>query len=73
MVKDDDKILQRFGKKVAKRRRELKLSQAELAKVAALDRTYISGIERGVQNPSLKIMLKIARTLNCTVQELVSF
>jgi transcriptional regulator with XRE-family HTH domain len=70
MVKDDDKMLRRFGKKVAKRRRDLKLSQAELAKAADLDRTYISGIERGVQNPSLKNISRIANALNLKITEL---
>jgi DNA-binding XRE family transcriptional regulator len=71
MIKDDDKILFRFGKKVRKLRRELKLSQTDLAKTAELDRTYISGIERGLQNPSLKIIAKIAKALKKKTAELL--
>jgi len=62
--KDYEKLLKRFGKKISKLRKELRLSQEELAKTTNLDRTYISGIERGVQNPSLKIVSRLARALN---------
>jgi transcriptional regulator with XRE-family HTH domain len=72
MIKDDDKILLRFGKKVRKLRKGLKLSQGELAKLSELDRTYISGIERGVQNPSLKNIAKIASALKIKPNELLS-
>jgi transcriptional regulator with XRE-family HTH domain len=71
MVKDDDKILLRFGKKVRKYRKVLKLSQDELAKAAELDRTYISGIERGLQNPSLKNIARIASVLGVKAKELL--
>jgi transcriptional regulator with XRE-family HTH domain len=47
-----------------RRFRELKgWSQEELAAAAALHRTYVSGIERGKRNPTLKIILKLAEAL----------
>ena len=39
------------------------LSQEELARKAELDRTYISGIERGVRNISLKTLGKLLGAL----------
>lgn len=47
------------------------LSQEDLAGLAALDRTYISGIERGIRNPSLQVLWRIAQALNVTVPQLL--
>ena len=52
-----------FGAAVRARREELDLSQEELGFRSELDRTYISGIERGVRNPTLKIIGRIAKAL----------
>lgn len=41
-------------------------SQEELADSAGLDRTYVSGVERGVRNPTVKSIWKIARALDTT-------
>lgn len=48
------------------------LSQEELAFQAGLDRTYISQIERGVSNPSVLVLLKIAVALGVDLQYLFS-
>ena len=44
--------LKALGILARKRRENLNISQEELAMRSNLDRTYISGIERGVRNPS---------------------
>jgi DNA-binding XRE family transcriptional regulator len=46
------------------------LSQEALALEAELDRTYISQIERGVGNPSVLVLLKIALILGVDVSDL---
>jgi transcriptional regulator with XRE-family HTH domain len=46
------------------------LSQEALALEAGLDRTYISQIERGVSNPSVQVLLKIAVILKVDVGDL---
>ena len=63
-------IKQRFGKAVRRRRRELDLSQEELAERADLHRTYLSDIERGEGNPSLENIEKLAKALNIKVSDL---
>jgi transcriptional regulator with XRE-family HTH domain len=65
-----DKTLISFGRNVARIRAQGGFSQDVLAEKADLDRTYISGIERGVRNPGIKAVLRIARALNVTVGEL---
>ena len=48
-----DETLAAFGPNVAKSRNERGFSQDKLAEGANLDRTYLSGIERGASNPGL--------------------
>ena len=62
--------LRAFGHAVRKAREGLDFSQEDLAEKAELDRTYISGIERGVRNPSLLSILRIAGALQTTCSQL---
>ena len=59
-----------FGLNVRKRRESFDLTQLEAAERADLDPTYISGIERGVRNPSLISIARVAKALDITVSEL---
>ena len=63
--------LKAFGAAVRRRRRELGWSQEELAVQSGLDRTYVSGIERGVRNPTLLSMGRLAAALDVQLSELV--
>lgn len=56
-------LAKNFGLAVRRQREVLRLSQEELAARAAIDRTYISGVERGVRNPTLDVMQRIATAL----------
>lgn len=64
---------QKLGKKIRTLRLEKSLSQEKLGEITGLDRTYISGIERGVRNPSLKNIEKLAKALDVKVSELTDF
>ena len=59
-----------FGRAVRKRRRELDLSQEDLAERAGLHRNYISDIERGDRNPSLENIQKLVKALDTRVSAL---
>jgi transcriptional regulator with XRE-family HTH domain len=61
-----------FGRAVRKRRRELDLSQEELAERASLHRNYVSDIERGDRNPSLENICKLAKALDIKVSTFFS-
>ena len=65
-----DSTLADLGRNVARIRAERGFSQDKLAEKAELDRTYLSGIERGVRNPSIKAVLKLCRALGVSIEEL---
>jgi transcriptional regulator with XRE-family HTH domain len=48
------------------------LAQEKLALEAEIDRTVVSKIERGVTNPSLEILLKLANHLDIEVSDLLN-
>ncbi|OGX38135.1 MAG: transcriptional regulator [Omnitrophica WOR_2 bacterium RIFCSPHIGHO2_02_FULL_68_15] len=64
-------IKRRFGMSVRQRRRELGISQEELAERAGLHRTYIGDIERGLRNVSLVNIAKIAVALDTHLSKLI--
>lgn len=52
-------------------RKERGWSQEALADEAGLDRTYISGIERRVKNPTITVIERVAAALRCRLGELL--
>jgi len=66
-------LLLKFGKQVRKFRLSKNLSQEGLADLADLHWTYISGIERGIRNISLKNIAKISKALDVKLKNLFDF
>ena len=64
-------IRTQVGMNVARIRREKDLSQEKLAFECELHRTYISGVERGVRNPTVVVLAKIAKALKVTPASLL--
>ena len=64
---------QKLGNKIRELRIELEYSQERLGEITGLDRTYISGVERGVRNPSLRNIEKLAKALKVKVSQLLDF
>ena len=60
-----------FGKAMRDLRNAKGISQEKFGFEVGLDRTYISGIERGIRNPSLKNIVKIAQALGVRPSELL--
>jgi len=56
-------IRKQVGRNVRRLREEKGWSQEQLAHEAGLHRTYISGIERGVRNPTVVIIARVAKQL----------
>ena len=61
-----------IGKRIRKRRQELKLTQEDLASALSLTPQHISGIEQDKRNPSLSSLAKLAEELGITVDFLVT-
>jgi len=57
---------------VRRLRHERGISQEELAELANLDRTYISGIERAVRNISLNSLSSIIKALGLNTEEFLT-
>jgi transcriptional regulator with XRE-family HTH domain len=43
------------------------LSQEALAVDAAIDRTYVSRLERGLENPTVLVLERLARAMHCEI------
>ena len=54
-----------FGYKVKKRRLHFELSQSELAAKIGIDQSDLSKVEKGLANPTYKMMKRIAKALEC--------
>lgn len=64
-------LQQALGRALRRRRERLELSQEELAFVSEIHRTYISELERGLKNPSLTTIDRLAAALKTKASVLV--
>ncbi len=69
-MKERNRALVTLGLNVRRRREELDLTQEKLAEKAELDQTYISGIERGLRNPGILNIAKLAKALGMSTWQL---
>ena len=67
---DEAQLLKNFGDRVRALRLDLGVSQEKLAFDCGLDRTYISGIERGKRNVSLINIQRLAEALGVGAADL---
>ena len=63
-------IQKKFGLNVKRVRENKSWSQDRLSEISTLHRTYISGIERGVRNPTIEIVEQLAIALDVPIFEL---
>ena len=64
------KIDIQFGLRIAELRRQLNISQEELAERCGVHRTYIGSIERGEKSPTLNTIEKFANGLGVHIIDL---
>lgn len=64
MAKSFDDLRTELANEIKKSRRRLGLSQEALALQANVDRTYVSQLERGIANPSLLTLHRLAVVLD---------
>jgi transcriptional regulator with XRE-family HTH domain len=67
----DHPALLALGAAIRQARLEKKVSQEELAHRSAIDRSYLSSIERGQQNPGVASLLRVADALEMSASELL--
>lgn len=72
-MKNTSSIQAQFGAHLKKLRLQSGLSQEAFADKCGLDRTYVSGIERGVRNPTLEVINVLAKGLEISISELFFF
>lgn len=65
-------VCERVGENVRRLREERGLSQEGLAFEAGMHRTYVSGIERGVRNPTVTVLERLAIALKVAMADLVA-
>jgi transcriptional regulator with XRE-family HTH domain len=61
-----------FGQVLRAQREKCDLSQEALALKANVDRTFVSQIERGIRQPTLNTLFKLAGALDLAPQRLVA-
>lgn len=58
-----------IGRRIAKRRKKLKLKQSVVEEMANIGNKYLSSIERAVSIPSIEVIMRLAVALETTPDE----
>jgi len=64
-------LYKKIGERIIYKRKKKQISQEKLAFASDIDRTYLSKIEKGSANPSLKVLHKISRKLGMRISRLL--
>jgi transcriptional regulator with XRE-family HTH domain len=65
-------VRQRLGRNLKRLRQSKGWSQEKFAFEADVHRTYVSDLERGVRNPSITLIEKLAKALGVSASELLA-
>ncbi len=60
-----------FGKVLRKLRKRAGLTQEQLGQEANLQRNYVSLMERGINQPTITTLFKLAKALDCPVSQII--
>ncbi|GIT17071.1 MAG: hypothetical protein CM1200mP38_7280 [Dehalococcoidia bacterium] len=66
-----EQLLSSLAMVIQSERKKRSWSQLELSNRAGLDRAYISGLENGKQNPTIEVVLKLAKAFDLKLDELL--
>ncbi|MDD4382962.1 MAG: helix-turn-helix transcriptional regulator [Candidatus Shapirobacteria bacterium] len=65
------KVTKKLGKKIQRLRKEMGYtSQESFAETLGLSRTHVGHIEQGRKNPSMEVLVKIAKKLRVEISDL---
>lgn len=59
-----------LGKRIQYLRKRRGMSQEDLALECKINKNYLSDMERGTRNPTIKILEKVSKGLNISLEEL---
>lgn len=65
------KELKKIGKNIATLRKQNGLTQEDLCGLAEIDRSYLSEIENGKMNVTIKSLVMIAKSLKCELSDII--
>lgn len=65
------KELKKIGKNIATLRKQRGLTQEDLCGIAEIDRSYLSEIENGKMNVTIKSLVVIAKALKCELLDII--
>ncbi len=65
-------VRQRLSQNLQQLRRERNLSQEDLAHLAKMHQTYLSGIESAKRNPSVLVLERLATALGVDISDLLA-
>jgi transcriptional regulator with XRE-family HTH domain len=65
-------VRKKFGKQLRALREARGWSQEEFADRAGLHRTYVSAVERGVRNPTLTVLGRLANALGISIEAMLA-
>lgn len=63
-MEGDESILKQIGAAIKSRREELGMSQEKLAERSGVDRSFICGVERGINNVSIVTLCEILHAMD---------
>lgn len=63
-------IEEQLGMRIRFLRKQKNMSQEQLSFESDINKNYISDLENGTRNPSLKVIARLAKALNVTLEEL---
>ncbi len=66
-----NEAVKKFAKNMKKIREVKKMSQGDIYRATKIERTYISSLESGKQNPTLETIAKIAKALGVSTDKLL--
>ncbi len=65
--------LEQMGEFIRAQRKMMELSQRELAKLTQLSDPYVSQLERGLHEPSVRVLKSLAKALNVRAETMLSY
>ncbi|MBI5449001.1 helix-turn-helix transcriptional regulator [Candidatus Gottesmanbacteria bacterium] len=70
-INKNNTITKKFGQKLKAIRNEKIMSQGDIARSLGVHRSYISGLERGIRNPTLTNIERLAKSLGIKMSKLL--